>query len=164
MDLDLDLSEISLENKYAQYILEMREKYKSFGGWADNHAMLLNSFLQTRFSMTSIIDEINRGNRESKEKIAELERRLDEVTMTSMIHELAKEKAANDYATLVKSLMSLSTNYEVLEGIISNHASILSPHEYFNEVRESGIHSSYQVITSKIESEKPSEEWNSLIV
>jgi len=31
--------------------------------------------------------------------------------MANMINGFAKEKAANDYATLVKSLMSISTNY-----------------------------------------------------
>ena len=28
MDFDLELTDVSLENKYTQYILEMREKYK----------------------------------------------------------------------------------------------------------------------------------------
>ena len=62
--------------------------------------------------------------------------------------------------------MTLSTNYEVLESIISTHASILSPHEYFNEVKESGmrISSSYQVTTSKHESLMRPEEQSELIV
>lgn len=85
-----------------------------------------------------------------------------------MINEFAKEKTANDYAALVKSLMSLSTNYEFLESIITTHASILSPQEYFNQSeRSSGVRvsQSYQYqVTHSIESEKPSSELNSLII
>ncbi len=50
----------------------MREKYQGFGNWADNHALLLNSFLQSRFSMTNIIDEASRANRDNRERIGEL--------------------------------------------------------------------------------------------
>ena len=44
-----------------------------------------------------------------------------------MINQLAKEKAASDYASLVKSLMTLSPNYSVLDSVLSNHATILNP-------------------------------------
>ena len=72
MDLDLELSKTSLESKYTQYIHEMRDKYRSFGSWADNHAMILNSFLQTRFAMSNIIEEANKTNYENREKISDL--------------------------------------------------------------------------------------------
>lgn len=127
MDLDLDLTESSLQNKYIQYINELRGKYHSFGNWADSHMMILNSFLQSRFAMTNIIDEANKANIENKSRIIELERKLDEATISNMINQLAKEKAANDYASLVKSLMTLSTNYSVLDSVLSNHATILNP-------------------------------------
>ena len=91
-----------------------------------------------------------------------------------MINELAKEKAASDYANLVKSLVSLSPTYEFLESIISHHTSILSPQEYFNEIKESKIYSthSYQVThsrhefisNSRHEFERPEEELNSILL
>lgn len=77
--------------------------------------------------MTNIIDEANKANIENKSRIIELERKLDEATISNMINQLAKEKAANDYASLVKSLMTLSTNYSVLDSVLSNHATILNP-------------------------------------
>lgn len=61
--MDLELSGEAMENRYKSYIEELRGKYKSFGSWADNHVMLLNSFLQARFSMTSIIEDSNKINR-----------------------------------------------------------------------------------------------------
>ena len=62
MDLDIELTGSSLENKYLQYIEELRGKYQSFGNWADSHMMILNSFLQSRFAVTNIIDEANKAN------------------------------------------------------------------------------------------------------
>jgi hypothetical protein len=89
--------------------------------------MLLNSFLQARFSMTSIIEDSNKINRENKEKIAELETKLHEMGCYSMINEFAKEKVASDYANLVKNLRSLSTTHEFIGSIIENHTNILNP-------------------------------------
>ena len=114
----------------------MKEKYKTFGTWADNYSVLLNTFLQTRFSMANSIAEANRANQESRYKIRILEEELDHLKIINMINEMTKEKVASDYGNLVKSLMALDMMDELVINIIDKHAGILSPERYFNEVRE----------------------------
>ena len=135
LDLDIELSETSFKNRYNEYLHDMKEKYKTFGSWADNYAVLLNTFLQTRFSMTNLIGEANRANQENQYKIRALEEELDHLKVISMINEFAKEKVAGDYGSLVKSLVALERD-ELVTSIIEKHTSILSPERYFNEMRE----------------------------